>query len=178
MDLRRHWSYIGRVARKRLANNKTSRHVSEYGTDIEVIGAAGEFAARLFFGISTRLHVKFDHGTDINWRGYTIDVKATRLTPRLHHRFLQWPAWKECKTDIVLMTAVDLRGKRAIIVGWAWGEDIKKARINHDRDYPCHEIPIPNLYPTWRLFVLRSKNARRKNNEGEVELSGQTSGND
>jgi len=174
VDLKKHWSYINRTAKERLKNNKTSKHVDDYGTDIEVIGAAGELAARIFFGIGIRLHTQFDKGTDINWRGYSIDVKSTRLTPRLDHRFLQWPAWKECNTDIVLMTAVDLRGKRAIIVGWAWGEEVKKARINHDRDYPCHEIPIPNLYPTWRLFILRSKNARRKKDEGQAGLSGGT----
>ena len=42
MDLSGSWLYIERIARSRLAHNKSRYHVSEYGDGIETLGVAGE----------------------------------------------------------------------------------------------------------------------------------------
>ena len=126
MDLSHSWRYIEYVARTRLQNNKTRRHVSAYGKEIEVIGAAGEFAARRFFGLGEDLHVKFDQGVDIRLPKRTIDVKATRLTPLLRHRNLQWPLTKPIIADIILLTAISIRYRTATIVGYATSMELSK----------------------------------------------------
>ena len=101
MDLKASWPYIVEVVRQRLAHNKTEYHISDYGTDIEILGAAGELAARRFLGVSEILHTEFDGGTDIYWNGIRIDVKATHLTPKVNHRYLQYPERKSVKADMV-----------------------------------------------------------------------------
>ena len=65
MDLGAQWQYIEQVAAERLQNNKTKRHVSHYGTYIEVIGAAGELAAHRFLGLPETLHTHLDGGCDM-----------------------------------------------------------------------------------------------------------------
>lgn len=154
MNLKGDWDYLKGVAAKRLENNRTSRHVSDYGTEIELIGAAGELAARRFLGLSVKLHDQFDGGIDLLWRGKRVDVKATKLTPKLNFRFLQWPETKKFKADIILLTAVSLRTQQGVVVGWEWVDAVREAPINFDRDYPCHEIPVIDLRPAWEFFIL------------------------
>jgi hypothetical protein len=153
MDLSPHWDYIVATAAQRLENNKTQRHVSRYGEEIEVLGAAGELAARLTFGLAPNLHTNFDTGVDLFWAGRRVDVKTTRLTPRLHRRALQWPQWKPIRSDIILMMAVDLRTKQAIAVGYTIKDRLEVAPVNVDRDIPCREIYTRDLYPVWYLFA-------------------------
>lgn len=157
MDLGGHWAYLENIAERRLKKNKTSRHVYRYGTEIELLGAAGELAARRFLGLDTKLHIPFDGGMDLSWRGYRVDVKTTRLTPKLNYRYLQWPKGKPIHTDIVLLIAVDMWKKEATAVGWVWSEMVRGAPINPDRDFPCHEIPVPELRPMWELYILPDK---------------------
>ena len=151
LDLQDKWGYIEKVAKERLANNRTSRHVSQYGEQIEVLGAAGELAARRFLKLPEDLHIHFDHGVDIEYHGHSIDVKATHLTKRIQYRFLQWPHWKQVKADIIIMTAVDLKNKHAEVLGYATKEEVLAAPINKERDTPCHEIPIPELKDVYDL---------------------------
>lgn len=160
MDLSSARDYIKTVALERLQNNQTVRQVSYYGTEIEYLGAAGELAARRFLKINETLHTHFDRGADIHWRGYKIDVKATRLTPLTEFRFLQWPQTKFLKADIVLLTAVDLRSLEAEVIGYAFREEVLRAPINPERRYPCHEIPIAELHSPWNLFSARTLRAR------------------
>lgn len=157
MDLDGYWDYLEATAVRRLHHNRTSRHVYQYGADIELIGAAGELAARRFLGLSTKLHDSFDGGSDLFWHGYRVDVKSTRLTPKLNYRYLQWPKGKEFKSDIVLMMAVDISKKEATVCGWAWSEQVEKAPINYSRAHPCHEIPVVDLHPMWELHILKQK---------------------
>lgn len=157
MDLSASWPYLEEIASHRLANNKTTWHVSRYGTDIELLGAAGELAARRYLGLPEILGEHLDNGTDLIFRGFTVDVKATHLTPRIAFRSLQWPEWKPIKAEVVLMTAVDLKTMTAVLVGYAWKHEVSEAPINRTRDIPCHEIAIPDLHPTWELFALRSE---------------------
>jgi len=156
MRLSDRWNYIEQVARARLAHNKTKWHVSKYGRQLEVLGAAGELAAHRFLGLSDHLFTGFDGGVDLTWRGYTVDVKATRLT-NLSDRHLQWRMRKPIKADVILLIAVDLSQKLAVAVGWVWGKDLKKAPINKDRDIPCREIPVTKLRPFWELYTLEAK---------------------
>lgn len=160
MDLSGHWSYLEYIAEKRLEKNKTSRHVYDYGPEIELMGAAGELAARRILGQSTKLHATFDGGADLMWRGYRVDVKTTKLTPKLNFRNLQWPKGKPIRADIVLMMAVSLRDKEATAVGWLTADKVRAAPINCDRAYPCHEIPVTKLEPIWSLYVVEKRYAR------------------
>jgi hypothetical protein len=153
MDLAKYWPYIAAVARQRLENNRTPRQVEDYGTQLELIGAAGELAARIFLGAPLEMSVHFDHGVDIYYNGLTIDVKATSLTPGLSHKFLQWPAGKIVKADIVILTAVNQAACHAAIVGYATKGEVKSAPVNHDRPRACMEIPIYALHPVWELIV-------------------------
>jgi hypothetical protein len=160
IHLRRQWPYIEGVARARLANNKTSRHVSEYGDQIEVVGAAGELAARICFGLPADLGTHFDGGTDFIYHGMRIDVKATQWTRRIQFRFLQWPLWKPIKADVILLTAIDDDDKNALLVGYATRTEIALAQINTSRDDPCHEIAVQNLHPIRELMPPAPKNKR------------------
>ena len=56
MDLTSSWPYIEDTARNRLAHNKTSHHIYEYGDSLELLGVAGEIVARRFLGLSEELH--------------------------------------------------------------------------------------------------------------------------
>lgn len=162
MNLAPKWDYILKSAKTRLQNNKTIYHIDKYGTDIEVLGAAGEIAARRFLGLPEKLHLEKDNGIDLYWRGWKVDVKATHMTKYLHHRYLQWPHYKPVKADIVFMTAVHLGWKRATVVGFAMRHEIKAAPINPKRDVPCHEILTTNLHPAWMLHVLKFNKGGRK----------------
>jgi len=155
MDLNGSWPGLVATATQRLRNNKTSHHVSEYGTDIELIGAAGELAARRFLNLDEFLHTHFDHGVDIRIDKYTIDVKATVLTKFVQYRFLQWPYWKPIRAKIILLTAVSIKDHSAIVIGYALKQEILKAHINLMRDYPCHEIPVKDLHPASELLTLQ-----------------------
>lgn len=161
MNLGGSWDYITSVAQSRLAHNKTSRHVSDYGDNIEVIGAAGELLARRYFGLEEKLHDGFDGGHDFLYAGKTVDVKATILTPQIQHRYLQWPTWKRIKAEIILLTAVDPLTRQGIVIGWATGDEILRAKINNERSTPCYEIPIPALHPVYELFAIAMKEAQR-----------------
>lgn len=153
MDLSRDWAYIEQIASERLAHNKTERHVSDYGETIETIGAAGELAARRFFGISERLHTQFDQGTDFAIGKIRVDVKATSLHRGIQTKHLQWPIWKEIKSDIVLMVGVSIGKKTGAIIGYAYRDEIEGATVNPDRQFVCHEIPISELHPAWELLI-------------------------
>ena len=152
MDLTASWPYIEEIAAKRLARNKTPRHVSRYGPEIETMGAAGELAARRFFGVSEFLHVSFDGGADIVINGFKIDVKATKWD--LAHKYLQWPYWKWVKAPIILMTMVDIVEKKAFVVGYATREDIMNAPVNMLRTTWCYELPIKHLRKAQELHGL------------------------
>jgi hypothetical protein len=158
MDLAQSWPYIEQIACHRLANNKTRRHVTKYGDYIEVIGAAGELAARRFLQFDENLHEHFDGGADILYKGIRIDVKATVWTPRLNHRYLQWPIWKPIKADAILFTAVNIEQKSAIVVGYALRHEINQAPVNNTRAFPCYEIPVPQLRKASRLLFAESRN--------------------
>lgn len=156
MDLSGSWGYIQRVSKSRLANNKTINHVSEYGEDIELMGTAGEIAARRFLGLDETLHIGFDDGVDFQYNGWTVDVKATKLTPRVDHRFLQLPIWKPIKANIIMLTAVNIENKSAVVLGYAKKIDILNAPVNNERKDPCHEIPVLDLIPAWKLIMKNS----------------------
>lgn len=153
MDLSGSWSSIQNTAKSRLCHNKTVFHISDYGEGIEVIGAAGEVAARRFFGLSETLHTGFDHGCDMVFAQKRIDVKATILTPKLNHRFLQWPQSKRVKAEIILLTAVDPISMQAVVVGYATKAEIELALINETRAYPCREISVMKLHPPYELIM-------------------------
>lgn len=153
MDLSGSWAYIESVARSRLASNKTARHVYRYGEKIEVLGVAGEIAVRRYLGLSEEVHDGFDNGVDLLYHGKRIDVKATVLTPKLSYRFLQWPAWKLVKADIIILTAVNIDLRSAVIVGYATKEEVLKAPVNYTRADPCHEISSRDLHPVWELVA-------------------------
>lgn len=155
MDLSQDWDYITHVADIRRERNQTPWHVDKHY--LEVIGAAGELAARRFLGLPEKLHTKFDGGKDLFWRGYSLDVKATKLTPNIEYRYLQWTEGKPIRADIIMMMGVDLGAKGAIPLGWAFAFELINAPINYERDRPCHEISILDLRPDWGLFALPSR---------------------
>jgi hypothetical protein len=155
MDLSGSWKMLAAIAQERLKHNKTSHHVSEYGTDIELIGAAGELAARRFLNLEETLHIRFDNGVDMRVGGYTIDVKATMLTRNVRYRYLQWPYWKPVRSSIILLTAVSIPNQKAIVIGYAFKHEIERAPINLLRDFPCHEIPVARLHPASELLTLQ-----------------------
>lgn len=160
MNLEGQWPYLELIASRRIKSNKTAWHIESpaytgenCSAQFEMLGAAGELAARRFLGLPEVLHENFDGGADIELNGMRIDVKATRLTKNIQHRFLQWPYGKPIKTDVVLFTAVDLQSRRAIVIGYATKEDVIKAPVNEKRERPCHEIPTSKLRPAWELEV-------------------------
>lgn len=164
MDLAASWDYIEKVTKARLLHNKTARHVSEYGTYIEVIGAAGELAARRYLKMPEELHECFDGGADFYWNGLSVDVKATILTPQVGFRFLQWREGREIKADIIILTAENIERREAALLGWAMPSEIRRAPINATRDYPCHEIPARRLHKPHELLQT---NTQERSNSGE-----------
>jgi len=47
MDLTKEWAYLEEVAAARLKQNKTQFHMDQYGTQIEILGAAGSDSVKL-----------------------------------------------------------------------------------------------------------------------------------
>lgn len=156
MELAEHWDYILEAAKKRLSNNRSQYHIDEYGTQLEVRGAAGELAARLYFGMEPVLHMHYDGGIDFFYAGKSIDVKTSKLVKSMEHRFLQIPVGKVPAAEIVVSVAVHLNQKRAAMIGWASKEDILRSPINNNRKYPCHEIKYTDLRPIWELITQQS----------------------
>ena len=157
MNLRSSWQYISETSKRRLATNKTSRHMGGYGTGIEVIGVAGEVVARRYLGLDEGVHLGFDGGTDIVYYGLRIDVKATILTPTAQYKFLQWAERKPVRSDIILFTLIDPINRAGYPAGYATRDEILAAPINPLRHIPCHEISIRDLHPEWELFVFGKK---------------------
>ena len=156
MDLSGNWRYLNSIVRKRLKNNWTSRQETKF-KNLEILGAAGELAARRYLGLPEKIHTHFDGGADLFWRNRKVDVKATNLTRHFKHRFLQWPIDKPVKADIILMTVVDLEEKQACVIGYAFKDEILGSEINHTRYYPCREIAFVDLHPAWQLFTLSQR---------------------
>lgn len=153
MDLNGCWAYIESVAQSRLSSNKTSRHVSKFGNQLELLGVAGEIAVRRYLGLPEEVHLGFDHGIDLVYCGKRIDVKATVLTPKLSYRYLQWPVWKQVKSEFVVLTAIHTTSHMAVVVGYATRKEILEAPVNQTRYDPCHEIPVKSLHPVWELVA-------------------------
>jgi len=153
MDLTKYWPYVTDVASRRLRNNRTPRHVDDYGEQLEIIGAAGELAARIFLGAPLEMAVNFDNGVDIRYAGTTIDVKATSLTPGIARKYLQWPLGKIIKADIIILTAVNRAEMHAAVIGYATKVEVRLAPVNSDRSRPCMEIPVSALHPVWELIA-------------------------
>ena len=126
----------------------------DYGEIIELIGAAGEYATRQYLQISGGLHTHLDNGVDFYWHGLKIDVKATKWTPSLESFHLQWPKTKPIKCDLAILCAVDVSLKKVLIIGFATHFDIENADINYNRDYPCHEMSVQDLYPIEKIFKI------------------------
>lgn len=156
MNLEPYWDYILEVSRQRLAHNQSRYHVSQYGTQLEVRGAAGELAARLYFGMEPVLHGHYDGGIDLFYAGKSIDVKTQKLVRAMEYRFLQWPEKKEVSAEIVVAAAVQLRQKRAAMLGWVRREEVLSQPVNFERPYPCREVAIVDLHPMWRLVAEQS----------------------
>jgi len=169
VNLDPYWDYLENVARERLQNNVTVRHVSEYGPGIEIMGAAGELAARLYLGLPPSLHTQFDAGADLRWRGWTVDVKSTRLTLTIAHKFLQFPSWKTVRADIVMMVAVDVDRQDAVPLGWATKQMVNNAKVNETRKVECREIPVPNLLPMWALFTINPLDHSLRRSEFQIQ---------
>jgi hypothetical protein len=155
MDLTGSWKYIEEVARSRLAHNRTPRHIPGYGDELEILGAAGELAARRFLGFDDRLHTHFDGGVDMAINGKTLDVKATHITPKIRYRYLQWPVSKKVVSDYIVLTGVDMQTRQAVVIGYATRIEIQNAPVNTQRLSPCHEIPVWKLHPAWELLVRK-----------------------
>jgi hypothetical protein len=152
MNLNPQRAYLEQVARERLRNNRTEWQVDDYGEEIELIGAAGELAARRFLKLPEELHTRFDQGADILWRGHRIDVKTTRLTERIQFRYLQWPQRKPIKADLVMMAAFDPRSWDAEVLGYTFKQEILNAPLNRTRAHPCYELSVMKLHSPWNLF--------------------------
>jgi hypothetical protein len=150
MDLAPHWDYIEEIAAERSKLNDNV-HYMKLGEDIMVLGAAGELAARLVLNLPLTLSTGFDNGIDFLIGGKRVDVKTTKLTPRLEYRYLQWPKDKPIKCDIVWLFAVDIESMNATSVGYSTARELISAPINYDRKFPCHEIPVRALKPHWWL---------------------------
>ena len=160
IDLSRDWPYILRVAELRLAHNQTERHISQYGDSIEIRGAAGEFAARRFFGLPETLHTEFDGGIDLRLGEKSVDVKTTKLVDYIDKLHLQWPYLKPFVAEIVVLAAVDIDSQTAEMIGWATKEEMEAAPVNPNRRDPCHEIKVTKLRPIQELTNgQRTKNA-------------------
>jgi hypothetical protein len=119
MNLQADWGYILEVAERRLRNNRTHRHIVSEKGRLEIIGAAGEVAARRFLGLPEKLHNHFDGGVDLNWRGYRVDVKSTAISDHLGKQYLQYPEYKWINADIILMMGIDLDRQEATVIGFA-----------------------------------------------------------
>lgn len=159
MNLAKDWPYIERVAAARLKNNsQRKRHVSQFGEIIEVAGAAGELAARRYFGLPEELHTSTDGGVDFIWKNMTFDVKTIQLFEKTPFLYLQWPAGKPFKSEIILVVAVDRKEKQATIVGWSTKDVVRNCKVNPNRPIPCHELPLKELKPVWRLFCMQNQN--------------------
>jgi hypothetical protein len=150
MNLRSDWPYIQQIAAERLRNNKTPRHRAKYGTEIEIIGAAGELAARRFLGLSEQLGTTFDGGIDLSLHGLTIDVKSTKPWSK----WLQLAYYKRVAADVLLMMSVNVKKKTAIPRGFAWREEILAAPIDISVDDACHRIHIDELHPIHELLEI------------------------
>jgi hypothetical protein len=158
MNLGDRWPYVLAIAKARLKHNKTSRHVSQYGDTLEILGVAGELAARRLLGLPEELHTGFDGGKDLVYHGWDIDVKTTRLTNNLIERGFRWPLTKVVRADICLVMAVDVESQRAVALGWCYKVAVERAPIDHEHN--CHEVPIVELRPFWQLVVIDLKEER------------------
>jgi len=138
---------------RRLENNKTVNHQSQYGTEIELMGAAGELAALRYFGYREVLGTHFDGGRDMVWRGWDIDVKSTKMQ-NLPYGFLQWPTHKTIKSDIIVLVGIEITTLEFEIVGFAFKQEFDRLDINEKADQPCWEIAMKNLHPTCELKSL------------------------
>ena len=160
IDLSHVWGYIKYIAKERLHNNITARHVYKHGPEIEVVGAAGELAARISLGLPQKLHTQFDGGKDLVFGDQSIDVKSTRLTPHIQARHLQWPLGNPINCDVAILVGVDMQSRSAKVLGFATAQEILEAPINHTRYLPCQEIAISQLHPIEELYANYRRNPK------------------
>lgn len=152
---------LERAQERRLEHNITPWHVDSHGTEIELLGAAGELAARILYGQRLELHTGFDGGMDFVWKGYRVDVKSTYLK-NYPSGALQWPERKPIKCDIALMMAVQIETLVVWPVGWAFRDEILAAPVDRSREIPCYSIKFSRLRKIEVTFQpwFQSRNAR------------------
>jgi hypothetical protein len=152
VDLSSDWPYIQHIAAERLRKNKTPRHRADFGTEIEVTGAAGELAARRFLGLPEELGTTFDGGIDLTLHGITVDVKSTKPSSR----WLQVAYYKRVAADIILMMSVDGNSQTATPRGFAWKREILDAPLDLRQVDACHRIHINDLHSIEELHDVCS----------------------
>jgi hypothetical protein len=148
MNLSSDWPYIQQIAAERLRHNKTARHRARYGAEIEIMGAAGELAARRYLGLDENLGTHFDGGIDLHLHGLTVDIKSTRP----YSRWLQVAYYKRVVADVILMMAVSMKHKTARPFGFAWRREILSAPLDLSMDDACHHIPVEELHSVQDLL--------------------------
>jgi hypothetical protein len=152
MNLRDDWDYILKKAQERYSKVRTQWHVNRYGNRLEIMGAAGEVAARRLLRLERDLHVGFDGGIDFMWRGKKVDVKATRKYPHVECTALQWPLTRQINADLIILVLVDAENKEADIVGYITKAELENARTNLSASIPCLEVPTTKFHCIYELL--------------------------
>jgi len=157
------WDYILDVARERLVANFHRHNSHRLGDHIEVLGVAGELAARRFLGLPERVLGVGDPGWDIEIPStdvlgdpyvWTIDVKSRPWIEGFWRMPLQWPLHKPMRADLALLVFVHLAERRAAVVSFAGKEDLEAAPIDTGGLMPCRLVDPQNMQPATRLYNL------------------------
>lgn len=112
---------------KQLSNMRHTSHISQLSsrplsTNYEFVGLAGEIAFSLMYGypIDLRIISSGDKGIDFYTTAGTVDVKTARKPYNL--------IVEENKVlaDIYVLAKYYDETESAVLIGWEWGENIKK----------------------------------------------------
>jgi hypothetical protein len=142
IDLEPFWERLQAVAAQRDAQKRNFKSAKYLNKDSNFIGLCGEMALGIFRGREPDLSLRIDGdgGTDFG----TVDVKTVPdiLEPSLK-RFAKETKWAEWYA----LVALDLKKKRAWLVGYTSGENLRNAPIREFGHGPTHTLHWTKLKP-------------------------------
>jgi hypothetical protein len=153
MDLSRDWDYILTVAEKRYKNKK-SRKIGRIQDDRRTEGEDPN--AALYNPASPGEIVPCGEGKIFLLpNGCSVFPLGLKVVEGTENSIFLWPLEKNIFSDVIWITRVDPTAQTAEPIGWIFTSEMTNARICHDFEIPCYEVPLRDFHDPNELRKLK-----------------------
>lgn len=142
-ERRRLDAFAAEIIKKHKEKGTSSKRISTRQSELEIqrLGAYGEYAASMIFGVPFNWSTKKDTGHDIVIRGRTVQVKTYDRQYLREGNWLTMPYEDGFTADLAIQVLLPELGPMATLVGWV----SRKRFLKH------------RTMPTWPGFKVKTK---------------------